>query len=132
MNLIMMWYNYLAYFIYKFYRKRDNLPVFFSFLVTTMLVSVNIESFAGAVHLLYPYLNYDSKYYALILIFIIALGNYFVLYRNKRYEIIFDNFDKNSEEYDKWKFSVKLYIVLTITFLLFTLVIADLKNHGKL
>lgn len=41
---IVTWYYYLNYRIYSYYRRRDNMPVFFAFLSTTTLVTLNIFS----------------------------------------------------------------------------------------
>lgn len=128
----MIWYYYLAYTIYKFYRRRDKMPIFFSFLATTLLLTINVESIAGSIHLLRPYLSDNSKYYALLLMIVIAIINYFLLYRNKYYEVIFDNFDLHKEKYKKWNMSTKVYITVSVLILLVTLVLADLRNHGHL
>lgn len=108
------------------------MPVLYSFLATTMLVSFNIEAIAGTIHVFYPYLPVHSKYYALILILAIGLMNYFILYRNKYYETVFNDFDLYKVNYKRWDLSVKVYIISSILILLVTLVLADLKNHGRL
>lgn len=108
------------------------MPVFFSFLATTLLLTINIESIAGSIHLLNPYLPDNSKYYALLLMIVIAIINYLVLYRNNYHEVVFNDFDLHREKYKKWDLSIKVYIIVSILILLVTLVLADLKNHGRL
>lgn len=132
-----MWYFYLNYRIYRFYeRKKEGIPGFFSFSATMVLVSLNIFSIIGlggfflsSVHDLIVSLN---KYSIIVLYAGIGMFNYLTLYKNKYYEEIFNDFDKNTEKYKPWNLSVKLYIVLSITLLLVTLVIADLRNHGRI
>src|SRR5690606_5571414 len=102
----MIWYYYLAYKTYTFYEKRDSLAVFFSFLTTTMLLTINIESIAGSIHLLRPYLPDNSKYYALLLMLVIAIVNYFVLYSNKHHEVVFNDFDLHRGDYKGWDLSI--------------------------
>lgn len=128
----MNWYYFLAYFIFKYYRGKDNLPVFFSFLSITALFCVNLQSAAGIIHFFIPFLPNNSKYYAILLLGIIGLTNYFILYKNRYYEIVFASFDKEPNIYNKWKFSVRLYIIISIAFLIVMLILMDLKNHGKI
>lgn len=115
-----------------FYKRRDNMPVFFSFLATTLLLTINIESIVGSIHLLHYFLPDNSKYYALLLMIVIAIMNYFVLYRNNYHAVLFNDFDLHREKYRRWDLSIKVYITVSILLLLVTLVLADLKNHGHL
>jgi Ca2+/Na+ antiporter len=133
----MTWYFYLNYRIYKFYeRKRDSTPAFFSFSATMVLVSLNIFSIIGAtgffINPVHDLILKATKYSILILYAAIGLFNYLTLYKNKYYEEVFDDFDKQGENYKGWNLSVKLYIILSIVFLLGTLALADLRNHGRI
>lgn len=129
---IMTWYYYLNYRIYSYYRKRDNMPVFFSFLATTTLVTLNIFSILCVVGFFYPLTNVINKINMLVLYAVMAIFNYGVLYRNKYYEEVFYDFDKQGEKYKRWNLSVRLYIGISIAFLLATLAIIDLRNHGRI
>jgi hypothetical protein len=133
----MTWYFYLNYRIYKFYqRKNESIPAFFSFSATAVLLGFNIFSLIGlsgfvfsAVHNFIFSLN---KYSVLVLFAIVGLFNYFTLYRNKFYEEVFDDFYKHEEKYEAWNLSILVYLALSVVLLLCTLVIADLRNHGRL
>ncbi|WP_148038940.1 hypothetical protein [Proteiniphilum sp. X52] len=78
---------------------------------------------------LWPLSYFDSKYNALLLMFLLALLNYLLLYRKKKHVDIFHHFDRNRELYRKWDLSTTLYIVGTIVFMLVILIIADIRNH---
>src|SRR5690349_5178021 len=111
----MTWYNYLNYRIYNYYRRKDSMPVFFSFLATTTLVTLNIFSIGGlagflfeSVHRLIVSVN---KYWMLVLYASIALTNYLVLYRGN-YEDIFTSIDRNRDLYRRWDRSITLYIII--------------------
>lgn len=126
----MIWYYFLAYKIFVFYRKRDNAPVFFSFSLLTTLVNINVMTLAVFVHLQKPYFQNYNKLYALIPFVCISIINYLILYR--RYEFIFNKFDQNIEHYKRWDLSVKIYFTITIALFIITLVLVDGKNQGYL
>lgn len=127
----MVWYYYLAYKIYVFYRKRNDMPVFYSFAVTTTLVSLNLICAAGIVDiLLIPIFNANSKYYCLMLMILVAIINYLILFRKRVCKEIFNYLDRSSASYCRWDRSVRLYVVFSVAFLLVTLIAADLRNHG--
>jgi hypothetical protein len=112
------------------------MPALFSFLGTMVLASFNIFSILGTcgffISSVHELIFKASKYSVLILYAVIGSFNYLSLYRNKYYEEVFDDFDKNGEKYKHWNLSVKLYIILSIAFMLCTLAIADLRNHGHI
>jgi purine-cytosine permease-like protein len=126
----MIWYYYLAYRIYVFYRKRDNIPVFFSFSLLTTLVNINIMTVAIFVQLINPYFQNYNKFYALIPFTCIGIINYLILYR--RYEVIFNKFDLDMEHYKKYDLSVKIYFTITVALFIISLVLVDGKNQGYL
>lgn len=133
----MAWYYYLNYRIYSFYRrKRESIPAFFSFSATMVLLSMNIFSVVGTLGFflrpIHDLIFSLTKYSAIYLYLAIGLFNYLILYRNKYYEEVFDDFDKHGEKYKVWNLSVKLYIILSVVALLGMLVFADLRNHGKI
>lgn len=129
----MTWYFYLSYRIFSFYRrKRDSMPQLFSFLATVVLIGTNILSTKALLSFIFPLLKQSSKYYVLGLFAFLSILNYLLLYRNKYYEEVFDDFDKQGENYKGWNLSVKLYIILSIAFMLGTLALADLRNHGRI
>ena len=126
----MNWYYYLTYRIYKFYqRKKDTTPVLASFFACVMLLGINISTILILVNLFKPLSYFESKYNALPLMLLLALLNYFLLYRKKKYVDIFHHFDRNRELYRKWDLSVTLYIIGTIVFMLVVLIIADIRNN---
>ena len=133
----MAWYFYLNYRIYSYYnRKRDSMPALFSFLGTMVWASINIFSILGTsgffISSVHELIFKASKYSVLILYAVIGSFNYLFLYRNKYYEEVFEDLDKHGEKYKHWNLSVKLYIILSIVFMLGTLAIADLRNHGRI
>lgn len=130
----MTWYFYLNYRIYSFYRrKKDSMPQLFSFLATVTLVGINILSIDTLISFFFPLVkNVVTKYHAIGLFAFLSVLNFLFLYRNKYYEEVFDDFDKQGENYKGWNLSVKLYIILSIVFLLCTLALADLRNHGRI
>lgn len=131
----MAWYYYLNYRIYSFYRrKRESIPAFFSFLATTTLAMINIQTVLGLYNFYHQFLNKHTNYkwWVLGMICSLSLLNYLILYRNKYYEEVFDDFDKNGEKYKGWNLSVRLYIIFSVIALLIMLVFADLRNHGKI
>jgi hypothetical protein len=112
------------------------MPQLFSFLGTMVLASFNVFSILGTsgffISSVHDLIFKASKYSILILYAVIGSFNYLSLYRNKYYEEVFNDFDKHGEKYKGWNFSVKLYIILSIAFMLGTLVMADLRNHGRI
>lgn len=130
-NFGKMWYYYLAYKIYNYYRGKDKMPVFYSFLGLTTLVMLIIVTVVGIVQIFVSFLPKDAKLVVLPIIFIIGLINYFILYANKKYEDVFHHFDMN-DEYKKWDLSTRIFIISTIVFTILFLVISDLRNHGYL
>lgn len=95
---------------------------------------LNIQSVIFYADFFVFYLPKDSNYkaYVLVLIAILSLLNYLVLYRNKYYEKVFADFDKHEAKYERWNKSVKAYIILSIAVLLSVLILADLRNHGRI
>ncbi len=133
---VMTWYHYLNYRIYSYYRRKDTMPVFFAFLVTTTLVTLNIFSVGGLGGFLFESLHRFilslSKYWMLGLYTLIALINYIVLYRANYYENVFASIDRNRDNYRRWDKSITVYIIISVLLLLCVLVMADLRNHGRI
>ncbi|RNC63847.1 hypothetical protein D7D25_14115 [Proteiniphilum sp. X52] len=126
----MNWFYYLNYRIYKFYqRRKDSTPAIASFFACITLLFLNIFIILAMIDFLWPLSYFDSKYNALLLMFLLALLNYLLLYRKKKHVDIFHHFDRNRELYRKWDLSTTLYIVGTIVFMLVILIIADIRNH---
>lgn len=129
----MIWYYYLNYRIYKFYqRKRDSMPVLFSFLGSILLLFMNVFSFLLIVDFFKPFLFLVNKYYVFVLMLVLAVINYFVLYRGEHYLIVFDNFDNSSDKYKSWNKYVLLYTIGSILIMLIVLGIADYRHDGHL
>jgi hypothetical protein len=129
------WYYYLNYRIYSFYRrKKENIPAFFSFLATTTLLMINIQSVIGVYNFFFKILNKETNYkwYVIGLIAGLSVLNYLVLYRNKYYEDVFDDFDKHEQKYTRWNSSVRIYIIMSVVILVGMLIFADLRNHGRI
>lgn len=132
----MNWYFYLHYFIYRYYkRKKDNMSGMYSVLASITLLSVNVIT-AWIVYTLItnfwaiPKAREHYKFEVITGMSSLALFNYLILYRKKKYLYVFDEFAKNSDKYKKWDKSVKWYIVLSIVVFLIVLIIADLRNHN--
>lgn len=129
----MTWYYYLNYRIYKFYqKKRDSMPVLFSFLGSVLLVYMNTFSVFGLIGFYYPSTEYTNKLYVLMVMLILAVFNYFTLYKGKRYIDVFDDFDKEIDKYKSWNKSVPIYIISSILLMLVVLLIADYRHDGHL
>ncbi len=130
----MMWYYYLNYKIYSLYRrKRETIPAFFSFAATVTLAQVNCMSLEILFSFFFPsFMIKDIKPYALSLLAILTILNYLILYRKKYFEDVFEHFDKHESKYKKWNMSVQLYIILSVAMLFLSVVLIDLRNHGKL
>jgi len=129
----MIWYYYLNYRIYKFYqRKKDSMPVLFSFLGSLLLLFMNIFSILSIVDFFESFLYLGNKYYVLMPMIVLAAFNYFVLYRGGNYKIIFNTFDNSNDKYNSWNKYVSLYIVGSILLMLIILGIADYRHNGHL
>lgn len=128
-----MWYYYLNYKIYSFYKKKkDSTPVAMAFFVSILLIYFNLFT---VLYLIDPdsfieYTIYYSKIKSIGLGISLGIINYFILYRKKKYVDIFDNFDTYLEKYQHWDQSVKMYIIFSIVICLGTLVYADFRNHN--
>lgn len=127
---MMILYYYLAYKIYVFYRKRDNMPVFFSFLLLTTLVNINLITIAIFFQLTNPYFQNYNKLYALIPFACIGIINYLIIYR--RYVDIFNKFDLSIEHCKRYNLPVKIYFTITVALFIISLVLVDGKNQGYL
>lgn len=127
----MTWYYYLNYRIYKYYqKKRDSMPVLFSYLGTVLLLFMNICSVFGLIGFYYPLKAHISKLHILGLMLLLVVFNYIVLYRGKYYTEVFDRFDNESEMYKSWNKYVPIYIIASILFMLVILGIADYQHDG--
>ncbi|WP_123985218.1 hypothetical protein [Taibaiella soli] len=127
-----MWYYYLNYKIYSFYRRkeRNGIPAFYAFMVTVMLIYINIFSVWVMFAMQDEILKRNvAKGTVLIFMAIIGLVNYLLLYRRGKYKEVFDQFDKTFEQYKKWDLSVKLYIIGSVLFWLIMLFLMDRQNH---
>jgi len=108
------------------------MPVLFSFLGSMLLLFMNVFSFLLIVDFLKPFLFLVNKYYVFVLMLVLAVINYFVLYRGEHYLNVFDNFDNSSDNYKSWNKYVPLYIIGSILIMLIVLGIADYRHDGHL
>jgi hypothetical protein len=134
----MKWYFYLNYFIFRFYEKKwgklDN-PVLTAFLATCLLVHLNIFTIVASYTLIVdfwtvPELSGPYRVNIIAQMAFLGIVNYLLLYRKKKYVKIFDEFKKNEDYYKKWNKSSLLYIILSVVFMLATLIIADWRNRN--
>lgn len=122
----MTWYYYLNYLIYRYYdRKRDNMPSFFSFWATVILLACNILSILGVIGFFVPIFETSHKLYVLLTLGILSLFNYTLLYRNNYHKEVFAKFDKAGNKYENWNRLVATYIIGSIVFLLIVLALSD-------
>lgn len=105
-------------------------PIFFLFIGTVVLLFMNIFSILTIINLFIPLFEFGNKYFALMLMAILALFNYLVLYKGKYYEEVFADFDRMTEKYESWNRSVAVYIISSILLILIVLAIADYKYDG--
>ena len=128
--MVMTWYYYLNYRVYKFYqRKKESIPVFTSFLLCSLFLHLNLLSVIGVIHFFRYLFFLGNKLYILLMMLSLAAFNYIVLYRNRKYKDVFHHFDRNRDLYRKWDLSVKIYIWGTIFLMFVVLIIADIRNH---
>lgn len=106
------------------------MPQLFSFLGASLLVYLNIFSVVGVFGFFYPIYKNTNKFYALLLMLIIAFLNYILLYRNKYYEEVFTSFDKSKGKYKRWDKTVPIYIIGSVVLLLIVLAISDYRYDG--
>ena len=129
----MTWYFYLNYRIYNFYQKRDDIPVFYAFLVTSTLATLNLITFVGMTGFFLPFFKQLTNVKLVLISYaLIALINYLIVYKKSFYEEVFNEFDRQPLKLKSWDKSVKLYIGTSIGLLLLVLIIADMKNQGYL
>ncbi|PWG77957.1 hypothetical protein DDR33_24815 [Pararcticibacter amylolyticus] len=132
----MRWYYYLNFRVYKFYqKKKDSIPVFYAFLVTSTLLCLNVFILLGGLGLFMPLFQQLVNLKVMLTTYaLIGFLNYLFLYRAHLYEEVFGEFEHDAVRYNmrSWDISVKLYIIVSISLFLLLLVIADLKNHGHL
>lgn len=125
----MNWYYYLNYKLYKYYQKKgEDMPALFSYIITVLLLFMNIFSVIGLVALFYPTKPHINKMNAFFLIILIALFNYTLIYRCNHYKEIFNRFDNDSMKYEAWNLFVKVYVILSVILLLVVLGMADYLN----
>lgn len=129
----MNWYYYLNFKVYQFYKKRDNIPGFYSFLVTTALLLFNVMSILAIIGFFLPsFMRVMNKQNVLLMASFIGLLNYLLLYRGGSYKEVFNDFEICSADFKNWDLLVKLYLILSGCLFLGVLVIADIRNHGHL
>lgn len=129
----MNWYYYLNYSIYKFYQnKKESMPALFSFLGTILFVFMNVFSILSIVDLYQPFLIAGNKYYVLLFMVILAIFNYFCLYKKKKHIIIFNEFDGFKDKFRNWNKYVLIYIISSVLFMLITLGIENYRYNGHL
>jgi hypothetical protein len=115
--------------------KKDSLPVFYAFLVTSTLLCLNVFILFGGVGLFIPLVRQLVNVKVVLTTYaLISFLNYLILYRALLYKEVFEEFEHEIVRYNmkNWDMSVKLYIIISISLFLLLLVIADLKNHGHL
>lgn len=131
----MKWYLYLNYRIYNYYNKRQDIPIFSSLLVISLLIFTNIFS----IHTIYlfitdfwtvPKLNPEYKIIITVFMTFLLILHYFLLYHKDKYVNIFKEFEENTNKYNNWNLSIKFYIIGSFILCLIILVIADLRNHN--
>jgi hypothetical protein len=125
-------FYFLNYVIYEWYKKRDNIPLFYAMAAANLLIYFNIFSI---IYWLSIFLNFEppfTKVYAISFFIAQSILSYFLLYHNSRYKIIFAHFDEQGEKNRICKKYVFAYLILTIVFLLSTLVAADIRVDGHL
>jgi Ca2+/Na+ antiporter len=131
----MEWYFYLNYVIYRFYkRKKDNTPVFRAFFVTILLIAFNLLTIRSIYFFIkdFSVIPQSSGHYkieGIVFFSFLGLINYLLLYRKKKYEDVFWEFQNNYDKYKKWDKSVKWYIILSIVTTIVVSIIADIRNH---
>lgn len=106
------------------------MPALYSFSGSTLLLFMNVFSIITIVSFFKPLLFLGNKLNALILLFVFAAFNYFVLYRREHYLDVFNDFDNASDKYKSWNNSVPFYIVGSILLLVVVLLIADYRYDG--
>src|SRR5690606_13472785 len=129
----MKWYLYLNYRIYNYYNKRQDIPVFSSLLVMSLLIFINIFS----IHTIYslitdfwtiPKLNPEYKIIITVFMTFLLIFHYFLFYHKDKHINIFKEFEENTDKYNNWDLSVRLYIIGSFILCLIILVIIDLRN----
>ncbi len=93
---------------------------------------MNIFSILLIIDFFKPLLLFGKKYYVLILMVVLAVFNYFALYRREHYMKVFDKFDNASDKYKSWNKYVPFYIIGSIVLMLIVLGIADYRHDGHL
>jgi hypothetical protein len=129
----MKWYLYLNFFIYSYYNKKDDIPLFSALISIAILVSLNMFSVVTIYQLItdfwkVPKLHPDYKVIIISFLFFLVIINYFKLYYKKKYVIFFEEF--KDDKYKNWGRGAKLYVILSIILCLILLVIVDLRNHN--
>lgn len=134
-DVFMKWYIYLNFYIYSYYKKREQAPVISTLIITSLLLHLNIFS----IYMIYMFVTdlwtipkLHSNYIVIIVTFLLFLViiNYFLIYYKQKYMSFFNEFEKNIDMYKHWNLSAKSYIFLSIGLCLITLIIADLRNHN--
>ena len=80
--------------------------------------------------LLFPFLYLTKKIYVVALILLLSLIHYAILFRNNKYEEVFERL-KEVESHHLRKY-VRIYVILSIVVLVFFLSLVDLKHTGSL
>lgn len=125
-------FYYLNYFIYSWYKKRDNSPLLFSFGTPVLLLYFNFFSFVYWLSILFNFkAPFEYKYIFGLLVLLIAFS-YFALYRNNKFREVFSYYNNRQALYIKKRKFARIYIIATILFLLATLVHADIRVDGHL
>jgi hypothetical protein len=127
-------YFYLNYKVYKYYlKKRDSTPVAYSFMVPVMLVYFNLFSIFTVTSFFFKDIKaFATKLNVLLVFTLLSIINYLLLYKNKRYEDVFNDFDILPIDYKVWNFRVKAYIISSVVIMLIILVVADQINQGNI
>lgn len=86
MTKVLKAYLRLCRSIYDFYRKRgDNIPALYAFVITSLLVGFNLMTIIDVYSLLSNKYDIIPSRYALLPFVIIALINYALVFRSKKY-----------------------------------------------
>ncbi len=131
----MEYYFYLNFYIYQYYKKKQEAPLVSTLLVISLLINLNIFTLIMIYNFIIDFWTIPKLHQNYIIIIITFLSflviiNYFLLYYKKRYVGIFERFKKQNEIYKHWNLPVKIYIISSIILCLVTLIIADLRNHN--
>jgi hypothetical protein len=125
-------FYFLNYVIHDWYKKRDEDPVIYSILATTMLLFFNLSSVVYWVSICFSLQQPLTKHYAIYSYGVLVALSYVLLYHRSRYRQIFADLDLKKRYILRYYQYVRLYIIITIVSFLSALVAADIRVDGHL